>query len=83
VIEPRSIAVGNLNGDTIPDLAVVGDVGLLVFLGEGLECFGSPVLPIVLDPDWFHLDVRWATSMLAANKTLRPGCYCSTRFGLG
>ncbi|HAV63796.1 MAG TPA: hypothetical protein DCY13_15705 [Verrucomicrobiales bacterium] len=58
VIEPKSIAVADLDGDTIPDLAVVGDGGLLVYPGDGPGSFGVPSEPIALDPDWFLLDVR-------------------------
>ncbi len=58
VIDPKSIAVGNLDGNTFTDFAVVGDGVLLVYSGERLGSFGVPTQPIALDPNWFLLDVR-------------------------
>lgn len=45
------MAVGDLDGDTIPDLAIVGDGVLLVYPGGGLGSFGVPSQPIALHPD--------------------------------
>jgi FG-GAP-like repeat len=58
LIDPKSIAVGDLDGDTFPDFAVVGDSVLRVYPGDGPGSFGVPSQPIALHPDWFLLDVR-------------------------
>jgi hypothetical protein len=40
--EPLSVAIGDLNGDGIPDLAVAGVTGVRVYLGNGDGTFQTP-----------------------------------------
>jgi hypothetical protein len=57
-IDPRSIDVGDLNGDAISDLVLVGDGVLLTYPGDGLGGFGTGLAPFAMDPEWFLLAVR-------------------------
>ncbi len=57
-LDPRSLAVGDVNGDGVPDLAVAGSGRLAVLIGDGLGGFGAPVEPFGLEPGWFILAVR-------------------------
>jgi hypothetical protein len=57
-IDPKSLNVGDLDGDHVPDLAVVGDGVLLTYRGNGVGGFEAGTEPFELDPDWFLLDVR-------------------------
>jgi hypothetical protein len=63
-LSPQGIVVGDVNGDSYPDIAVVDDShgatdGVKVFLGNGLGCFGNtaslpspcgPWTPVTLVP---------------------------------
>jgi len=57
-IDPRSIDVGDIDGDAIPDLVAVGDGVLLTYPGDGLGGFGAGSAPFEMDPEWFLLAVR-------------------------
>ena len=40
---PRALAVGNLNGDTVPDIVVSCGEGISVLIGNGDGTFGPPI----------------------------------------
>jgi hypothetical protein len=51
---PQSVAVGDFNGDGLPDLAVAGGFGLSLRLGNGDGTFQAP---LVIDAAGFHVAV--------------------------